>query len=108
MKITFPYLSQRTQRVKKGTFSEKKTTSAGVPQGSVFGPLLFNIYINDMFMFISNSQIYNYADDTTLYVIEQDIEQVIQTLEQDVVIMKEWSKKKLNDTERGKIPSNKF
>ena len=45
-----------------------------------------------MFMFISNSQIYNYADDTTLYVIEQDIEQVIQTLEQDVVIMKEWSK----------------
>ena len=60
------YLSQRKQRVKiNGSFSEWKTTSVGVPQGSVLGPLLLNIYINDMFMFISNSQICNYADDTT-------------------------------------------
>ena len=91
LKLTLSYLSQRKQRVKiNGTFSEWKTTSVGVPQGSVLGPLLFNIYINDMFMFISNSQICNYADDTTLYVIEQDIEQAIKTLEQDVVITREW------------------
>ena len=57
---------------------------------SVLGPLLFNIYINNIFMFISNSQLCNYADDTTLYVIDQDIKQAIRTLEQDVVILREW------------------
>lgn len=41
-------------------------------------------------LFISNSQICNYADDTTLHVIDQDTEQAIKTLEQDVVIMREW------------------
>ena len=93
LKFTLSYLSQRKQRVKiNGSFSEWKTTSIGVPQGSVLGPLVFNKYINDMFMFISNSQICNYADDTTLYVIEQDIEQAIKTLEQDIVITREWFK----------------
>ena len=43
-----------------------------------------------MFMFISNSQICNYPDDTTLYVIHQDIKQAIKILEQDVVILREW------------------
>ena len=91
LKFTLSCLSQRKQRVQRnGSFSEWKTTSVGVPQGSVLGPLLFNIYTNDMLMFISNSQICNYADDTTLYVIEQDIEQAIKTLEQDVVITREW------------------
>ena len=91
LNFTLSYLSQRKQRVKiNGSFSEWKTTSVGVPQGSVLGPLLFNIYINDMFMFISNSQICNYADDTTLYVIHQDIKQAIKILEQDVVILREW------------------
>ena len=94
LKFTLSYLSQRKQRVKiNGSFSGWKTTSVGVPQGSVLGPLLFNIYINDMFVFISNSQICNSADDTTLYVIEQDIEQAIKTLEQDVVIRRAWFKK---------------
>ena len=91
--FTLSYLSRKKQRVKlNGSFSEWKTTSIGVPQGSVLGPLLFNIYINDMFMFISSSQICNYADDTTLYVIHQDIEQAIIILEQDVdvVILREW------------------
>ena len=41
-------------------------------------------------MFISNSQICNYADDTTLYVIHQDIKQAIEILEQDVIILREW------------------
>ena len=52
-----------------------------MPQGLVSGLLLFNIYINDMFMFISNSQICNYADETVLYVIDQDIQLAIKTLE---------------------------
>ena len=50
-----------------GSFSNKKKTSAGVPQGSLLSPLLLNIFLNDIFLFINNTFLCNYADDNTLY-----------------------------------------
>ena len=61
------YLDNRKQRVKvNGSFSTWTKTSLGVPQGSVLGPLLFNIYLNDLFLFMEETEVCNYADDTTI------------------------------------------
>ena len=53
-------------------------------QGSVLGALLFNIYLNDLFMFLEETEICNYADDTTIYACGPNIENVIMHLENDV------------------------
>ncbi|OWF51883.1 RNA-directed DNA polymerase from transposon BS [Mizuhopecten yessoensis] len=61
------YLGNRSQRVKLGpNTSEWRLLKKGVPQGSILGPLVFNIFINDIFYKIKDSVLYNYADDNTL------------------------------------------
>ena len=78
------YLSNRKQRVKIGNARSKWISlSKGVPHGSILGPLLFNIFINDMYMFIQECVLYNYADDNSLSCTAPTIEHVISNLESD-------------------------
>ena len=61
------FLSNRFQRVAvNNSYSDWKPVTSGVPQGSILGPLLFAIYVNDMPSVVS-SKLFKFADDTKLY-----------------------------------------
>ena len=61
------YFTNTKQRTKIGdSFNKYQRIITGVPQGSILGPLYFNIFINDLFLSIDISTLYNYADDNIL------------------------------------------
>ena len=82
------FLLNRKQRVLyKGSFSDWAPVTSGVPQGSVLGPLLFNIFIND----ISNNLASNsllFADDAVIYINSPSDEHVLQS---DLTQLERWS-----------------
>ena len=82
---------------------------SGVPQGSVLGPLLFNIYINDLFLLLDDADIANYADDNTPFACGKSVAEVITQLQENFCKLSEWSKLnclKLNDDKCHLLVSN--
>ena len=87
------YLTGRRQKVTLNTSSSTDCgISAGVPQGSVLGPLLFIIYINDIAEKLT-SLCRLYADDTSFSYSDSDCEQIFSVISHDLVELDEWSKK---------------
>ena len=66
-----------------GSFSSWQESIKSVPQGSVLGPLLFNLFINDLFFLVEETEICNYADDTTIYVCGHKLEHIVSSLKTD-------------------------
>ena len=86
------WLGNRTQRVGvNGKFSQWREVRSGVPQGSVLGPVLFNLFINDMESGLS-SEVAKFADDTKLFRVvktRRDCEE----LQKDLSKLEEWAAK---------------
>ena len=84
------YLNDRQQFVSiDGENSDFTTTEHGVPQGSVLGPLLFLIYINDLHQCITNSNTFHFADDTNL--LKKNINtNIVRQLNLDLKALNHW------------------
>ena len=86
-KLFHSYFSNRKQRVKIGSAISEWIDINGIPQGSILGPLIFNIFVNDFIMFIDKTNICNLADDSTLYKSNPSLLVVLNCLEHDITIV---------------------
>jgi hypothetical protein len=85
--------SLRKQQIKiNGILSSWSDIQKGVPQGSILGPQLFNVFINDIFYFVKKGTLYNYADDNTLTYGHPDFNVLTSVLESESNVLINWFK----------------
>ena len=91
LEIMTAYLIGRRQRVKlDGVHSAWRSIKTAVPQGSLLGPLLFNMYVNDLNYFITNTSLRLYADDTTQYASDVSPMVLQFVINSDLSVLSRW------------------
>ena len=87
------YLTNRKQRTKiSSSYSEWYDIVRGVPQGSILGPLFFNLFINDLFLFIERTNICNFTDDSTIYSCNINLQTILKDPKYDMQNILKWFK----------------
>ena len=91
LRLVHSYLTNRKLRTKINTkYSSSEEILFGVPQESILGPLLSNIFLCDLFFIMNKTEFASYADDNTPYTSGQNIDNVIRSLENDSVRLFKW------------------
>ena len=62
----------------------------GVPQGSILGPILLHLFLNDLLATLKMSELYNFADDNTISTASKNMSNFIQTLEKELKTAVDW------------------
>ena len=93
LRLLMDYLNSSKQRTKVGSsYNKWSEIKRGIPQVSIPGPLLFNVFINDLFFVIEKSDIWNCADDNTLYFWAANLKTVLENLKYDARKLLYWFK----------------
>ena len=93
LNLLLSYLLNRKQSTKVNSkYSDWYDIIRGIPQGSILGPLIFNLFVNDLFLFLERTNMCNFADDNTIYRCDSVLEIILEDLQHDMKILLNWFK----------------
>ena len=89
--LIYSYLKRRKQKVKfNNVLSDFLILLSGLPQGSILGPILFNIFLSNLFSTLKLSDLFNFADDNTISATADNIENLLLTLKRELELAAKW------------------